>query len=116
MTAVDTSPPAGSKLPAGFEDLEPYAQFAIASREERFRKRFEFDMDQIRAFYDTILPRTDAIMAHLNAMDLATLPEPERRLLTMMLMLVEVSRCVELWNGNDMFYYTHPKESLIIHQ
>lgn len=115
MTQEVATITAARLLPAGFEDLEPHAQFAIASRDERFRKRFEFDMEAIRSFYDAMLPRTDQIMARLNAMDLATLPEADQRLLSMMLMLVEVSRCVELWNGNDMSYYTHPKESLVIH-
>lgn len=103
------------ELPAQFSDLAPFSHWAIESRADRFRARFERSMDDIRAFYDAMLPRADEIMAHLAQYQLEDLPQPERNLLNMMLSLVEISRCVELWNGNDMSYYTHPKEHLQIH-
>ncbi len=104
-----------AELPAQFSDLSRFSHWAIESRAERFSARFEHPMDEIRAFYDAMLPRADEIMAHLANYSLDDLPQPERNLLNMMLSLVEISRCVELWNGNDMYYYTHPKEKLLIH-
>lgn len=103
------------ELPAQFSDLSRFGNWAIASRADRFSARFERSMDDIRAFYDAMVPRSDEIMTHLREYSLEDLPQPERNLLWMMLSLVEISRCVELWNGNDMFYYTHPREKLQIH-
>lgn len=103
------------ELPAQFSDLAPFGAWAIESRADRFKARFERSMDEIRAFYNAMLPRADEIMGHLRQYSMDELPQPEKNLLWMMLSLVEISRCVELWNGNDMFYYTHPKEKLEIH-
>lgn len=106
---------AGGQLPPAFKDLEPFLCWSIPSRADRFKARFAFSMDDIRRFYETMLPRFDEIMTYLNSKPLDALSPEDQRLLWMTLSLVEISRCVELWNGNDMPYYAHPKESLTIH-
>jgi hypothetical protein len=86
-----------STFPADFADLEPYADWALASEAERYAKRLGSTMDELQAFYDVAFPRLEAAMAHLDALDLNTLPEPDLRLLWLCYSLVNASFPVEVW-------------------
>ena len=43
------------KLPADFEDLEPFADWALLSESDRYAKRLASTMDELQAFYDAAL-------------------------------------------------------------
>ena len=44
-------------LPADFADLEPFADWALATEAERYAKRLASTMDELQAFYDSAFPR-----------------------------------------------------------
>ncbi len=44
-------------LPAGFSDLERFAQWALPTSVERNKKRLGSSMDEITALYNALLPR-----------------------------------------------------------
>jgi len=85
-------------FPAPFADLEPMAAWVLATEGQRARKRRDSTMAEIRAFYDTILPRMDAILDYLNPLPLDNMPDDAQRLLHLTLSLAEVATAVELFN------------------
>ena len=92
-------------LPADFRDLEAYSEWALEHRAERFQKRVGSTMAEITAFYNAMVPRLDKVVAYLNSKPLANLDPADKRLLTMAQSLVEVSRCVELWQAPDNYAF-----------
>jgi hypothetical protein len=95
-----------SMLPAGFEDLEPHvAAWSLPTEEARYSKRISTSLEELRAFYDAIYPRMDAVMTHLCAYPaggLAELPADTRRLYRLALAYFEASHPVELhWAGPE---------------
>jgi len=86
-----------STFPGDFADLEPFADWALASEGERYAKRLASSMDELQAFYDAAFPRLEAAMAHLDALDLHALPDDARRLLWLCYSLINVSFPVEVW-------------------
>lgn len=86
------------QFPAPFADLEPIAAWALATEGQRACKRRDSTIGEIRAFYDTLLPRMDAILDYLNQLPLESMPNDAQRLLHLTLALAEVAPAVELFN------------------
>src|SRR3954454_18948201 len=86
-----------SLFPSQFADLEPFADWALASEGERYAKRLASSMDELQAFYDAAFPRLEAAMASLDALDLNALPDDARRLLWLCYSLINASFPVEVW-------------------
>jgi hypothetical protein len=87
-----------SVLPAQFSELEPFAtEWALATTTERHRKRLGSSMAEIKAFYDRMLPRMDAILTYLNQFPLNGMPASGRRLFFLALSLAEVAPAVECY-------------------
>jgi hypothetical protein len=84
-------------LPETFRDLEPFAEWALATEKERNRKRLASTMAEIQAFYDAILPRMEAVIAYLNQFPLEAMPADAQQLLSLTFSLAEVSTAVELF-------------------
>lgn len=96
-------------LPAGFEDLEGFvAQWALPREIDRIRMRWTSPMEEIRRFYDAMVPRLDAIIAHLNRMPLSDLQGPDRVLLDLSLALAEVADAVEVYGRPEVPYSFDP--------
>ena len=49
--------------PNQFADLEPFADWALATEPERYAKRLASSMDELQAFYDAAFPRLEDAMA-----------------------------------------------------
>lgn len=87
-------------LPEAFADLDGVlAEWAeIGEPSARYLARQSSSMATLRAFYDLVAPRLDAIMDHLDSFAMDTpLPPPEQRLYNIALMLPEVALAVELY-------------------
>lgn len=85
-------------LPTEFADLEPYADWSLATEAERYAKRLASSMDEMQAFYDAAFPRLEAAKAHLDGFPLDALPEDATRLLWLCYSLINVSFPVEVWH------------------
>lgn len=84
-------------LPEGFEALEPFRHYwGVADTQTRRERREASTMEEIRAFYDVILPLAPAAMKHLESFALDGLPPAESRLFEMVLALAHVSMATEL--------------------
>ncbi len=86
-----------TSLPPEFADLEPFADWCLATEAERFGKRLASSMDDMQAFYDAAFPRLEDMLAYLDKFELSALPDDAGRLLTLTYSLVNVSFPVEVW-------------------
>ncbi|HXG17587.1 MAG TPA: hypothetical protein VNN62_00745 [Methylomirabilota bacterium] len=84
-------------LPAEFQDLAPFVEWALGTETERMTKRMTSSMKEIRAFYDAMLARMDAIVHYLKQFPADDLPPEARTLFHLSLSLIEVSNAVELY-------------------
>ena len=91
-----------SMFPDRFAVLEQYACWSLETEHERNAKRISSPMQEIQSFYDAMFPHMPAIMDYLGPLDLRKLPQPERRLLWLVLSLMEVSAAVELFSAPDV--------------
>lgn len=99
------------KLPEPFRDLEAWADvWALSTETARNARRRQSSMAEIRAFYDTLLPRMEAVLHYLSQFPLrqtagytaeptAGLPDDARRLLYLSLAMAEVTTAVEIFQA-----------------
>ena len=90
MTAV-------ANLPAAFEDLEPWAEWALPTEPERYAKRLASTFDELQAFYDAAFPRLEDAAAYLEQFPLDDLPDDATRLLQLTYSLINISFPIEAW-------------------
>jgi hypothetical protein len=86
-----------STLPQEFADLEPFADWSLATEAERYTKRLASTMDELQAFYDSITPRADAALAYCDQFRIDDLPDDVVNLMRLLLSMVMVSFPVEVW-------------------
>ena len=90
-----------STLPEGFSDLEPYvADWALATRTERYAARLDRPFDELVAFYDAIAPRAEEAVAYLDGLDINALPEDATRMLHLLYSMILVSYAVNVFKQN----------------
>ncbi len=89
-----------SVLPQQFSRLEHLVpEWAIEDGHERYVKRVNSSMEEIRVFYDEVFPHAESAVAYLNAFDYQQpLPEGAANLRNLLYSLITVSLAVELWN------------------
>jgi len=87
-----------TNLPAGFSDLERFAEWMLPPRVERHRKRLGRSIDGISALYNALLPRLKDILAYLDQFSLQEMPQDAQRLMFLAFSLAEVSIGVELFH------------------
>jgi len=87
-----------TNLPAGFSDLERFAEWMLPTSVERNRKRLRSSMDEISALYNALLPRLKEILAYLDQFSLQEMPQDAQRLMFLTFSLAEVSIGVELFH------------------
>ena len=91
MTAVT------NQLPSAFEDLEPWAEWALPTEPERYAKRLASTFDELQAFYDAAFPRLEDAAAYLEQLPLDDLPDDATRLLQLTYSLINISFPIEAW-------------------
>ncbi|HEY8386695.1 MAG TPA: hypothetical protein VIK82_10805 [Porticoccaceae bacterium] len=86
-------------LPAQFADLEHLvAEWAIEDGHQRYVKRVNSTMEEIRAYYDQVFPRAEEAVVYLNSFDYdRPLPQDAANLRNLLYSLITVSLAVELW-------------------
>ncbi len=94
-------------LPQEFEDLAIFlSDWSLPTEPQRYARRLSATLPELRAFYDAIAPRMDAIMHHLAAYpdnDLENLPVETRNLYCLALSYFEASHPIELnWKRTDL--------------
>jgi len=97
-------------LPAGFEDLAPYAATwgQLMNQEERYLQRQMSAMEDLQAFYDATTPRLEEIFDHLDMFPMDDLPEAQALLYRTALGLTEAAMAVEIFNQPRVPYTDFP--------
>ena len=91
------------RLPLGFEDLAQYVpDWVHATEIDRNKFRVARTMSELQAFYDSTIPRLEAISKHLNEFPLNAMPRDCANLLELALMTMEVAPAVEYYNSPDV--------------
>lgn len=91
-------------LPADFADLEPWtAQWCLSNERDRFFKLMHSSIDELQAFFDAVSPRSDAMAARLNDLDVDALSAEDRHLFWLLMTFVETAHPIELkWSKTDV--------------
>lgn len=84
-----------SQLPRGFEDLEPFVEWSLATELERSARRQASSMADIQRFYDAMLPRMEEILQFLQRCPPDDNPADVQTLFQMTLSLAEIAPAVE---------------------
>lgn len=93
--------PLEGALPSEFAVLEAWTQkWVCADTQARSEERQQSSFEELRAFYEAMLPHAKRALEHLAECSLGELAPPEARLLKLMLALAEVAPAVE-WYGQS---------------
>ena len=85
-------------LPEQFKELEVFVDgWALRTEEARVNKRLSSSMEEIKAYYEAVLPHAEAMLLYLNEFDLNDMPDDAKRLLYLCFSLTEASLAVEWW-------------------
>ena len=88
-----------TSLPQEFSPLEHLVpEWAIEDGHQRYLKRVNSSMDEIRAFYDEVFPLAEEAVAYVDKFDYGEpLPDDVANLRNLLYSLITVSLAVELW-------------------
>lgn len=88
-----------TSLPQEFSHLEHLVpEWAIEDGHQRYVKRVNSSMAEIRAFYDAVFPHAEEAVAYVDKFDYAEpLPDDVANLRNLLYSLITVSLAVELW-------------------
>ena len=69
-------------LPAGFEDLARFTdKWILPTEAARHHTRLNSTFEELTDLYNTMLPRMDAVITHLDHYKLGEMPEKENNLM-----------------------------------
>ena len=95
-------------LPEPFADLAPWLDWALESERARTAKKVASSMEELRAFYDALMPRMEEIVAHLEGFAGGAMPAPAHRLYLLTLSLVEIANLVEIYKRREIIEASDP--------
>ena len=104
-------------LPQGFEELETWAgAWALPTQNARWDKRLESTREELKAFYNAVVPYLERILDHVDKYPLGGLPEQSARLFDLALMHAEIAPNVELYDGDpDVPHSFEEKRFIAVH-
>lgn len=90
-------------LPAPFADLSTFVNdWALPSEQARFHKLHTTSLEELRRFYDAMLPRMDEILAYLNQYSLTAMPADAGTLFDLAITFAETAHPIDLkWDDVD---------------
>ena len=85
------------ELPAKFAHLAVYMDWVLDDETARRTKCDSASMEELQAFYDSILSSLDSILEELNKFSLDDMPLAEMNLLSMVLSFAEAAMSIEMF-------------------
>ena len=91
-------------LPPEFADLSPFVKdWALPTEEARYFKLLATPIEELRPFFDAMLPRSEAIVEYLKRFPLDGMPADARLLYDLMVTFVESAHPIELnWRTTNI--------------
>ena len=100
-------------LPSGFEALSGLSKWDLATANERTRVRRNATRQELKEFYDLVLPHMEAILDACDAFALGDLPETHRGLFNIALSMAEIAPHVEFYKGDPGVPYAFEEERFV---
>lgn len=100
-------------LPGGFEALAPYLDWNLATADERQARRRTSSAEDLRAFYDGVLPHLEAMLEEVDRFPLGRLPESHRAIYNIALAVAEVAPHLELYHGDPAVPFSFEEPRMI---
>jgi hypothetical protein len=90
-------------LPEPFSELARFVpEWALTNERDRFHKLHSVTIEQLRPFYDAMLPRMKEILPYLNEYKLGALPDDARTLFDLAMTFSETAHPIDLkWTDVD---------------
>jgi len=90
-------------LPTHFSHLEMFVkEWALANERDRYHKLHGTTLDQLRVFYDAMLPEMDAVMEFLKGQPLEGMTPPAENLFRLAMTFAETAHPIDLaWKDID---------------
>ncbi len=90
-------------LPAPFADFERFvAEWALPTERERYNKLHRSSLEELKTFYDAMLPRLDEVLLHLNQYTVGAMPTDAQTLYELAMTFAETAHPLDLgWKGVD---------------
>jgi hypothetical protein len=82
-------------LPKRFSDLEPFIEWSLPTEAQRIAMRLDRPDEELRSFYNAMLPKLDDIAQYLNQFPLDRMSNDAERLLDLAKSFMEVAQSVE---------------------
>lgn len=93
-------------LPKEFADLQPFADtWACATEDARASARRSATSQELKSFYDAILPRLPEILKRVDQYPMGKIEGADQHLFHMALSLAEVAPHVEFYKSNPAVPY-----------
>lgn len=93
-----------ASLPSGFESVDPFvAGWVLPDAVARMAKRQGSKIEDLRRFYDAMLPLGEQALSYLRAFQLGSLSPQAERLLKLMLALAEIAPAIEWYNDPRVY-------------
>ena len=90
-------------LPAGFDDLVRFTdKWILPTEAARHSTRLSSTFEDLTDLYNTMLPRMDALITHLDSYKLGEMPEKESNLMDLAFSFMEVTTAVELFKRSGI--------------
>lgn len=86
-------------VPTGFEALQRFAKWNLMTADERTKARRESTEQELRDFYDGVLPYVEAVLDACDQYPLGKLPESHRSIFNIALSMAEIAPHVEFYRG-----------------
>ncbi|TDU28536.1 hypothetical protein DFR24_2908 [Panacagrimonas perspica] len=98
-----------TSLPAGFEALEAFVPYWVHETNDKRREaRSTAQMEDIQAFYDTVVPMAEQGIAYLEQYELGKMPADAERLFKLLLAMNHAAIAVEMHGAPRAFDSTWP--------
>ncbi|MFW2828758.1 hypothetical protein [Sphingomonas sp. ID0503] len=99
------------RLPAGFEELEPFVEeWDLPTFNARRAYRGGRSMEEIRRFYDAMVPRASDALALVDGHAFPDLPEDVARLYRLLLALNHAAMAIEVHGAPRAPYAPYPDQ------
>jgi hypothetical protein len=90
-------------LPSRFADLAPFvAAWALPNERARFEKLHAVMLDELRPFYEAMLPRMDEVLDYLDQYKVGQMPDDAHTLFELAMTFAETAHPLDLkWSDVD---------------
>ena len=105
-----------NKLPTQFASLESFCLKWLHDTEaQRNAVRINSSMEELKEFYDAVLPQFEEIIEYLNGFPIDNLPAQEENLLNMVFSFAEATSPIERFNS-PIVTKLFPPQRFTIHE